>query len=56
MAMDSETTKVALDLLRAIRTDMDAVREDMREIKRCLTSLERHVADLELVLQAFRAE
>lgn len=52
--MDSETIKLALDLLRAIQADLDAVREDLREIKRCLTSLEASVADLAVVLQAFR--
>ncbi len=32
--MDRDTTKLALELLNAIRTDLDATREDMREIKR----------------------
>lgn len=52
--MDSETTRLALDLLRAIQADLDAMREDMREIKRYLTSLEASVAGLAAVLQAFR--
>jgi len=54
MAMDSETTELALDLLRAIQADLDAIGEDMREIKRCLTSLEASVADLAVLFRAFR--
>ena len=52
--MDSETTKLAPDLLCAIRIDLDAMREDMREIKRCVASLEVSVEELRVLLQAFR--
>jgi hypothetical protein len=54
MTMDSETAELALELIRAIQVDVDAMREDMREIKRCLTSIEASVADMTLLVQAFR--
>lgn len=52
--MDAETTDLALELIRAIQADLDAMREDIREIKRCLTSIEASVADMTVLIQAFR--
>jgi hypothetical protein len=54
MAMGSETAEVALELIRAIQADLDAIREDMREIKRCLTSIEASVADMTVLMRTFR--
>ena len=52
--MDSETTELALELIRDIQADLDAMREDMREIKRCLTSIEASVVDMTALTHAFR--
>ena len=43
LAMDSDTTKLALELCHIIRSDVAEVREDMREINRRLTTLETAV-------------
>jgi hypothetical protein len=52
--MDSETADLALEIIGAIQADLDAAREDMRPITRCLTSMEASVADMAVTLQAFR--
>ena len=41
--MDSDTTKLALELCHTIRSAVSEVREDIREINRRLMSLERAV-------------
>ena len=52
--MDSETAELALELIWTIQADLDAMREDMREIKRSLTSIEASVAEMTVLVQAFR--
>jgi hypothetical protein len=42
----AETDNLVLEHLRAIRTDLGEVGEDLREVKRRLTSLEVSVANL----------
>jgi hypothetical protein len=42
----AETDNLVLEDLRAIRTDLGEVGEDLREVKRRLTSLEVSVANL----------
>ena len=52
--MDDETAKLALELIQAMQDDLDAMKEDMREIKRCLTSIETSVTGIAGLMQAFR--
>lgn len=42
----AEADNLVLEHLRALRTDMAAVREDMREVKLRLTSVERSIATM----------
>jgi len=52
--MDSDATKLALELCHTIRSDVSEVMEDMREINRRLTSLETAVNALSKVMRADR--
>ena len=52
--MDSDTTKLALELCHTIRSDVAEVREDMREINRRLMSLETAVNTLSRGMRADR--
>ena len=52
--MDSDATKLALELCHTIRSDVAEVREDMREINRRLTSLEMAVNALSRAMWANR--
>ena len=44
--MTDDPSNLILEHLRSIRTDMGGVRDDMREVKQRLTSLEVSVANL----------
>ncbi len=50
--MDSDTTKLALELCHTIRSDVSEVREDIREVNRRLTSLETAVNALSRAMRA----
>lgn len=52
VAMDSDTTKLALELCHTIRSDVSEVREDIREVNRRLTSLETAVNALSRAMRA----
>ena len=54
--MDSDTTRLALDLCHTIRSDLREVKEDMDEINRRLTSLEAAVNVLSKAMRADRNE
>ncbi len=54
LAMDSDSTKLALELCHIIRSDVSEVREDIREINRRLTSLETAVNALSRAMRADR--
>lgn len=53
-AIDAETTKLALEPMRDIQAVLDAMKEGMREIKRCLTSIEASAEGMAAVLRQYR--
>ena len=44
--MNAETESLVLDHLRAIRADMGAVRDDVRDLRQRVSSMERHLAHI----------
>ena len=46
VAMSGSPDNLVLDLLRAMRSDIGALRDDMRDVKHRLTSLEQQIVGL----------